>query len=245
MSLTLHVAEGKPTRIEQFAEKAASCRGRSRGRGGGRGRGKGKGKGKSSKKEPAKQRGRGGRGRGRGRGCGLQETAEGDLTTPTRKPQDDEEPETGPKVSPNALRRSQMAPEAEQTEPANSKKATAKVQSKTPKSKGQKAAAKAKAKAKPKAKSSSKKKTAKAKATPKKGPRASAKAGSNPNGSKRKHGSEKQTGKEKSFARRWRPAPSAASWQWQCIRDTFNMYVREHVSFPSKLEDRIAQIACS
>ena len=234
--------QGRPTRLQQFENK------------GGRGRGRARGGGRGSKKPAQPGRGRGGRGRGRG---GRTAAATG--TTPVRKAPA-EEPTTGPK--PGKIRRSRVmnaneaspdpknadCQEKEASEKASPKpkpspkKACVKgpkgkaANGKTAKAKAQaKGKAKSKAKAAPKAKATATKKP-KARPSPKKAdPNSVHEAAGSTEKKKRKSASE--SGREKSFARRWRPDVMSTSRQWEAIRDCFNMYVREHITAPSKLED--------
>ena len=110
------------------------------------------------------------------------------------------------------------------------------IQDDSPKPKANKKPAPAKPKATAKAKATARAKGV-VKASPKKKPNAKASPKKQPD-AKATPKKEKPAEREKSFARRWRPDGHKASTYWQCLRDTFNMHVRDNVPGPIyKMED--------
>ena len=235
-------AEGVPLRTEQFAndvedagdaldadQQPAGKRrgngkggrggrgGRGRGGKGGKGRGgkKGKGKGKTKRSGKKVEKPQGGRGRGKGgkgRGSAATKSGSSDLTTPTKRPckGDESESTSSPKD------------EVEAGKPqltASMSKASAKKNA-MPKSAG-KPKAKAKPARKPKSSPSKPQQTGKGKR----------KAAS------KESKQEEEGGRDKCFARRYKPTRETAVLQWTAIRDAFNDHLRDTLLCPSKLED--------
>ena len=229
-------AEGVPLRSEQFAngveveedawdadEKPTKNK-RGKGRGGrgkaGRGRGgKGRGKGGKGKGKVGKEAGRGcgGRGRGKGRGRAATKPGSSGFTTPTRRPRKgDDEPSSQSESKPKACEEDLAVP------PASNKYAD---KPKPPARKPKASAKKPKAKAKPAGKKKS------SPSTPE--PKGKAKRKADSQDSRHKE----EGGRDKCFARRYKPTRESATLQWMAIRDAFNDHLRQTLLCPSKLED--------
>ena len=182
-------------------------------------------------------RGRGGRGRGRGKNCGKGRGGKQAMKKPAAarakadEPQGDEpeevDPVTPPKKVPAA---SDLEPESAPKipNPSNKRKVHAGESNPKPKRKPT-----GKPKAKPRATKASPKKKANPKSKPKASP-AKDKGGEAATAPAAKACAAQDQGgeaamappkKEKSFARRWRPAGTQASLEWQVLRDVFLSHV--------------------